>query len=466
VTPTTYTNEWGSRDYIRELGAAVNPDVAIVWTGPNVASPAITLAQAKEWGEFLHRKPLVWDNFPVNDGRSWRVHLGPLRGRDARLPEAAAGMVSNPMNQPRASMIPLATIADYLWNPGAYDPQRSLDNAVADQYGKDGSRLLAPILKTYGDYWWDENLFTPLFHERRYAIDVAEIERQIAQLETALKSLELRGNSQKLLAELSPYPARTRERLTKLKEDPAFQKLSDGKLLWREDYDALTASRLAGPLALDGDFAKWQSGKVQTLTNAGQIVTGPKLWKGPEQFSALAAFGWDDNYLYVGVDVIDPALHQPFTGRGIENGDGFTLTIETAFRKNFQSTHPSGDEYRLLFSPGSFAGVEPSIFSDEDYLPPRAEPRNYGQDIKTAWKKTPNGFSGDIAIPVSYFDGAKFSEGYEIGLGFGAQKVFPAPGKEVADEDSERIVFASKTGQAFHVRLENPSSYQRLVLAK
>ena len=358
----------------------MNPDVAIVWTGPNVASPAITLAQAKEWGELLRRKPLVWDNFPVNDGRSWRVHLGPLRGRDARLPAAAAGMVSNPMNQPRASMISLATIADYLWNPGAYDPQRSLDNAVADQYGKDGSRLLGPILKIYGDYWWDESVFTPLFHERRYAIDVAEIERQIAQLETALKSLEVRGNFQRLHAELSPFPARTRERLAKLMEDPAFQKLSDGKLQWREDYDVLTASRAAAPMALDGDFAKWQSGKVQTLNAAAQITKGSKLWKGPEHFSARVAFGWDDNCLYIGVDVTDPALHQPFTGRDIENGDVFSLTLETAFRKNFQSTRPTGDEYHLLFSSGNFAGIEPSIFSDEDYLPPHAQPHNYGQE--------------------------------------------------------------------------------------
>ena len=466
VTPTTYTNEWGSRDYIRELGAAVNADVAIIWTGPNVASPAITLAQAQEWSGFLHHKPLVWDNFPVNDGRSWRVHLGPLRGRDARLPEAAGGMISNPMNQPRASMIPLATIADYQWNHAAYDPRRSLENAIANQYGKDGRRLLAPILKIYTDYWWDENLFTPLFHERRYAIDVTEIERQIAQLETALKAIQARGNFQKLYAELAPFPARTRERLATLQEDPAFQRLADGKLQWHEDYDVLAAARAAAPLSLDGDFAKWQSGKVHNLDSAGQTVKGSKLWKSPEQFSARVAFGWNDEYFYIGVDVVDSALNQPFVGRPIENGDAFTLILETAFRKNFQATRPTGDEYRLLFSPGDFAAIEPSIFSDEDYLPVRAQPHNYGQEIKTAWKKTPKGFSGDIAIPVSYFDGAKFSESYEIGLGFGAQKVLTAPGKALPDGDSERIVFASKTGQAFHVRLENPSSYQRLVLGK
>ncbi|MFB3923334.1 MAG: beta-N-acetylglucosaminidase domain-containing protein [Terriglobia bacterium] len=466
VTPTTYTNLWGSRDYIRDLGTAVNPDVELVWTGPEVASPVITLEQAKEWGDYLRRKPLIWDNFPVNDGRSWRVHLGPLRDRDARLPEAVGGLISNAMNQPRASMIPLATIADYLWNPAAYDPERSLANAVTDQYGKDAPRLLAPILKIYGDYWWDENVFTPLFQERRYPIDVPEIERKTAQLETALKGIQMRGGFQRLYAELEPFPGRIRERLAKLRTDPTFEGLADGRLQWREDYAVLTAPRISSPVAHDGEFAKWRAAKVYDLNAATQIVQGSKWWKGPDQFSARVAFGWDEKYFYVGVDVSNAALCQPFTGRGIENGDAFTLTLETAFRKHFESTRPMGDEYRLLFSPGNFAGVEPSIYSDEDYLPPRAQPHNYAQEISTAWKRTANGFSGDIAIPVSFFEGKKFSEGYEIGIEYGAQKVFPEPGKGIADKESRRIVFSSKAAQAFHARLTNPSSYQRLVLGK
>jgi hypothetical protein len=76
LTPTTYTNEWGSRDYIRELGAGVDPDVSIVWTGTKVFSPTITVEQAREWGGYIHRKPLVWDNFPVNDGTPWCRYRG------------------------------------------------------------------------------------------------------------------------------------------------------------------------------------------------------------------------------------------------------------------------------------------------------------------------------------------------------------------------------------------------------
>jgi hypothetical protein len=103
LTPTTYTNEWGNRDYIKELGAAVDPDVSIVWTGPKVLSPAITAEQAREWGGYLHRPPLVWDNYPVNDGTPWCRYLGPLVGRDPHLPGVVRGLFSNPMIEPQVT---------------------------------------------------------------------------------------------------------------------------------------------------------------------------------------------------------------------------------------------------------------------------------------------------------------------------------------------------------------------------
>jgi hypothetical protein len=190
------------------------------------------------------------------------------------------------------------------------------------------------------------------------------------------------------------------------------------------------------------------------------LLQGARRWTGPRNFSVHAALAWDADYLYIGVDVNDPGIYQPFRGRGVDRGDAVIVTLETAFRKNFQSTRVNGDEYRFFFSPGNFAGVEPSVFSDEDYLPPRPHPRDYEQEIKTAWKKTRRGFSGDIAIPVSWFDGA-FREGYEIGLGLGAQKAYP-PKK--AGEEVERVIFTSKRDHVFPVRFANPSSYQRLVL--
>ena len=62
----------------------------------------------------------MWDNVPVNDGlMADRLHLGPLWGRDRHLVDdsVVTGWLANPMVQPMASLLPLASIAAFgaLW---------------------------------------------------------------------------------------------------------------------------------------------------------------------------------------------------------------------------------------------------------------------------------------------------------------------------------------------------------------
>jgi len=467
VTPTTYTNAWGSRDYIAELGAGVDPHVDLVWTGTKVVSPTITVADAREWSRYLCRPPLVWDNFPVNDGIRWRLNLGPMRGRDPGLPETVRGLVSNPMSQAHASMIPLQTVASYLWNSTAYQPDRAEQKALLDQYGRGGAKLLSAYLQTYSDYWWQDNIFKSLFVETRQPIDARRIAARIGALQSSLAALGSDVRFSKLLPEIQPFPGTTRNRLTAVQADPAFKRLPNGRLVWNEDYNVLEAHHLTSPPALDGDFAKWQSGSTYVLDQTAQLHSDPKLWTGPPQFAARFALAWDAQYLYIGVDATDPQLYQPFTGRDIDKGDVVRVILETAFRPNYTRASANGDDYLLLLSSGNFAGVPPSIFSEEDYLPPRAHPRDYDHEIKTAWKKTATGFSGDIAIPVGYFDGSRFHAGYEIGLSFGARKVLPPPPgtpSGTVEEETGYISFDSKADRLFPTAFGNPATYQRLVL--
>ncbi|MFZ0959943.1 MAG: beta-N-acetylglucosaminidase domain-containing protein [Terriglobia bacterium] len=465
LTPTTYTNEWGNRDYLLELGAGVDPHVSIVWTGPKVFSPAITAEQAREWGGYIRRLPLVWDNYPVNDGTRWCRYLGPLTGRDAHLPGTVRGLVSNPMSEAHASMIPLQTIADYLWNPAAYDPAQSETHAVVSQYGEDAPRLLAPFLKIYGTSYWDDGNFMALFKERRQPIDVGRMQSQLGEMNLALERLRYQQKLEPLLKEISPAISRTIERLAEVKADPAFQHLADGAIQWDENYDALSAYHLAQSPNLDGDFSKWERGPIYRLDQRAQVVAGEERWKGSQSLSARVALAWDTSFLYVGVDVVDPDLYQPFFARGIQNGDAFVLALEAGFRKNYFAKEPTGDEYALYFSPGNFNGVDKSIFSDEDYLPPRPQPHDYVQEVYTAWKKTPSGYCGDIAIPVTFFEGGKFAPGYELGLEFGVMKVI-RPARPTDAEDLERIVLQSKKDHLFRASTGNPSSFPRLVLTE
>jgi hypothetical protein len=294
-------------------------------------------------------------------------------------------------------------------------------------------------------------------------MDVAKMQSQLAEMNSALERLRYQRRLEPLLREISPAVKRASERLAEVEADPAFQHLPDGTLQWNENYEALSAYRLAQSPNLDGDFSKWESGPMYRLDEHGQLAAGAIRWRGPQELSARVALAWDASFLYVGVEVIDSDLYQPFFARGIQNGDTFVLALEAGFRKNFFATEPTGDEYTLYFSPGNFAGVKPSIFSDEDYLPPRKQPHNYMQEIYTAWKKTGHGCSGDIAVPVTFFEGGKFAPGYELGLGFSVAKVI-RPARPTDAEDLERIVLQSKKDHLFRISTGNPSSFPRLVL--
>jgi hyaluronoglucosaminidase len=59
------------------------------------------------------------------------MHLGPVINRDADLCEAVDGYMSNPLCQQNEwNRIPLLTCADYAYNPYAYDPMRSIGQAI------------------------------------------------------------------------------------------------------------------------------------------------------------------------------------------------------------------------------------------------------------------------------------------------------------------------------------------------
>ena len=79
------------------------------------------------------------------------------------------------------------------------------------------------------------------------------------------------------------------------------------------------------------------------------------------------------------------------------------------------------------------------------------------------WKKTPAGYSGDVAIPISFLEGQKLAAGREIPLSFGVQKSFP-PQSASEEEEPKQILFTSKKDPMFRINGENPGTFQRLVL--
>ena len=131
LVPTEYVGVRPS-PYLADLAAGLPPDVDVMWTGPTVCSPRIDAADARAWRAAVGDRPLiVWDNYPVNDAvMAAELHLGPYRGRTPELTDVVDGVLCNPMIQPRASKVALATAAAFLADPGSYDEQEAWARAI------------------------------------------------------------------------------------------------------------------------------------------------------------------------------------------------------------------------------------------------------------------------------------------------------------------------------------------------
>jgi hypothetical protein len=190
VIPAPGANVQLSRDYLKELGAAIPQEIPIIQTGVEDA-PA-------------NRRQIVLDNFPSGDSESWRLFLGAKRGGSPRPGDDAAGFIARPMIYPRASMLPIATAAEYAWNPRDYDPQRAIGRALNLLYDERARAGLRVWLRTFSD----SNVFEPLLQKRPGETDIALIEQKLAELQDAIETIGVTLDQGLLRGELARFIAR------------------------------------------------------------------------------------------------------------------------------------------------------------------------------------------------------------------------------------------------------------------
>ncbi|MFF0392778.1 beta-N-acetylglucosaminidase domain-containing protein [Kitasatospora sp. NPDC004615] len=129
VVPTEFQKQ-GSTPYRAALAAGLPAEVQVVWSGGAAIAKQVTGAQLTETAELFRRPLMTLDNYPVNDSAPDRLFLGGYGGRDPEVAQRSAVLLTSAMSQPVASRIPLATAADFGWQPGGYVPERSLSSAL------------------------------------------------------------------------------------------------------------------------------------------------------------------------------------------------------------------------------------------------------------------------------------------------------------------------------------------------
>jgi hypothetical protein len=326
VVPTTYTNSFGSKDYLRELGRLVPPGIPLAWTGIDVVAPDMTAAQARAWSEMIQRPPLIWDNYPVNDFARWRLFLGPLRGRSADLESAVAGFVANPMNEAHASMLPLWTVADYLKNPKGYDPDSSIAHAMTALYGAHAD-VMRPFLAAYGDDWSQQTPIEALYIPSR-TLDLASVRAALTAMRNGLASMKTLAAADSaswapLARELSPFVDSVEARFASVQRDTMYSRHGD-TLSFRATLDRVTVARARGAPVVDGAVTEWPRSSWRKLFTRDGL-------------DARAALTATKDTLYIALDVADTSA-VAFGSDSVTTGDHVTLVI---------GADPSGDATRM-----------------------------------------------------------------------------------------------------------------------
>lgn len=129
VCPTQYNQDWAQGDYLPKMGQQLAEGISIMWTGKQVLD--MINREDADWiiGQ-TGRKPFIWLNYPVNDYGNHHLLMGQFYGNDNNLDDALTAFCSNPMQYAEANKVALYSVADYAWNPQAYDPAQSWERAI------------------------------------------------------------------------------------------------------------------------------------------------------------------------------------------------------------------------------------------------------------------------------------------------------------------------------------------------
>ena len=198
MCPTYYSDDrmldvvFGERPsgYLDELGRRLDPGVGVYWTGEEICAREFSVGHLARVAESLRRKPILWDNYPVNDGpqMSRFLHLRGFTGRPSAIGTHLAAHAINPALQPCLTLLPAATlVASYREGP-AYGYMRAFREAARMLAGAELAAMLEEDLHALQDLGIDQLGDKRLRLRQRYlALDhpmAAEVVRWLDRADT------------------------------------------------------------------------------------------------------------------------------------------------------------------------------------------------------------------------------------------------------------------------------------------
>ncbi len=192
--------------------------------------------------------------------------------------------------------------------------------------------------------------------------------------------------------------------------DLAAQKLRKG------NGPDILAARAGAPPVIDGELDEWTEAPAALIDQAENVgfVEKPELaWAGPDDLSARAWLRWDDENLYLAMDVTDDAIVQRLWGEGIWKGDHVELWLDSQLQADFDEDVAGGDDFQLGFSPGSADG---SVLAGIAIWQPALLRADYEAQIAYASTFNEHGYQFEAAIPWRLLNADRPRPGLAYGI--------------------------------------------------
>ncbi len=161
-----------------------------------------------------------------------------------------------------------------------------------------------------------------------------------------------------------------------------------------DDQNNVVASFTDTPPVLDGSLGDWE--EVAVFRSPHRVYNLDD-WDRTEDNNALWRVLWDDDYLYLGVRVIDDQHVQVESGAAVYLGDSLELQIDTDRDKDYEAG-VSPDDYQIEFSPGNFAELSAEAVRFQGNAN-NALPELPGDNISIVSSRQSDGYIIEARIP-------------------------------------------------------------------
>ncbi|MFN8424185.1 MAG: sugar-binding protein [Anaerolineae bacterium] len=161
----------------------------------------------------------------------------------------------------------------------------------------------------------------------------------------------------------------------------------------REGAPVWTVPRTSGTLQMDGWLDDWPTAPLPI----DAVVFGQSAWTGAADLSASARLAWDEQMLYLGVEVTDDTFSQPATGGKLHLGDSIELQLDAQLAADFDDGTISADDWQIGISPGDLDGRAPEVYAWRPVAGPVA-------GVRLGARATERGYVLEAALPWAAFD--------------------------------------------------------------